>query len=126
MGNRRPPNSRATEQLMNSRRLIDRPRLERCSLAHWRSNRRVVHYSKIERRMSASGHSRPSHFVPVLNNVRYASDSDHSRYESELTLWAIFGLMRRSKTAAHSIISSARADWLGGSTAVRERNRSTR
>jgi hypothetical protein len=24
----------------------------------------------------------------VLNNVRYASDSDHSRYESELTLWA--------------------------------------
>jgi hypothetical protein len=23
--------------------------------------------------------------VPVLNNVRYASDSDHSRYESELT-----------------------------------------
>jgi hypothetical protein len=39
--------------------------------------------------MSALGHSRPSHFVPVLNNVRYASDSDHSRYESELTLWAI-------------------------------------
>jgi hypothetical protein len=39
--------------------------------------------------MSAMGHSRPSHFVPVLNNVRYASDSDHSRYESELTLWAI-------------------------------------
>ena len=39
--------------------------------------------------MSASGHSRPSHFVPVLNNVRYASDSDHSRYEFELTLWAI-------------------------------------
>ncbi|MFZ2080337.1 MAG: hypothetical protein WAV38_27550 [Xanthobacteraceae bacterium] len=27
--------------------------------------------------------------MPVLNNVRYASDSDHSRYESELTLWAI-------------------------------------
>ena len=38
--------------------------------------------------MSQMGHSRPSHFVPVLNNVRYASDSDHSRYESELTLWA--------------------------------------
>jgi hypothetical protein len=38
--------------------------------------------------MSALGHSRPSHFVPVLNNIRYASDSDHSRYESELTLWA--------------------------------------
>jgi hypothetical protein len=29
----------------------------------------------------------------VLNNVRYASDSDRSRYESELTLWAINGLM---------------------------------
>jgi hypothetical protein len=29
--------------------------------------------------------------VPVLNNVRYASDSDHSRYESELTLWAKSG-----------------------------------
>jgi hypothetical protein len=42
------------------------------------------------------GHSRPSHFVPVLNNVRYASDSDHSRYESELTLWARSGLMHRS------------------------------
>jgi hypothetical protein len=41
--------------------------------------------------MSAVGHSRPSHFVPVLNNVRYASDSDHSRYESELTLWANSG-----------------------------------
>ena len=38
--------------------------------------------------MSALGHSRPSHFVPVLNNVRYASDSDHSGYKSELTLWA--------------------------------------
>jgi hypothetical protein len=28
--------------------------------------------------MSALGHSRPSHLLPVLNNVRYASDSDHS------------------------------------------------
>jgi hypothetical protein len=46
--------------------------------------------------MSAKGHSRPSHFVPVLNNVRYASDSDHSRYESELTLWAIFGHLAAS------------------------------
>jgi hypothetical protein len=44
--------------------------------------------------MSALGHSRPSHFVPVLNNVRYASDSDHSRYESELTLWAKSGHCR--------------------------------
>jgi hypothetical protein len=50
--------------------------------------------------MSALGHSRPSHFVPVLNNVRYASDSDHSRYESELTLWANSGLMHRNKITA--------------------------
>jgi hypothetical protein len=42
--------------------------------------------------MSALGHSRPRHFLPVLNNVRYASDSDHSRYGSELTVWAISGL----------------------------------
>ena len=35
--------------------------------------------------------------MPVLNNVRYASDSDHSRYESELTLWAKNRLMQCSK-----------------------------
>jgi hypothetical protein len=34
----------------------------------------------------------------VLNNVRYASDSDHSRYESELTLWARKRHMHRSKS----------------------------
>jgi hypothetical protein len=34
--------------------------------------------------------------VPVLNNVRYASDSNHSRYESELTLWAKSRLMHRN------------------------------
>ena len=45
-------------------------------------------------------HSRPSHFVPVLNNVRYASDSDHSWYESELTLWANLRLMQCSKQGA--------------------------
>ena len=58
--------------------------------------------------MSAPGHSRPSHFVPVLNNVRYASDSDHSRYEFELTLWANAELMHRSKRHLYSITSSAR------------------
>jgi hypothetical protein len=63
--------------------------------------------SNSQRLMSALGHSRPSHFVPVLNNVRYASDSDHSRYESELTLWAINGLMHRSKESLYSITSSA-------------------
>ena len=56
-----------------------------------------MHHSKLGCSTSAMGHSRPSHFVPVLNNVRYASDSDHSRYESELTLWAITELMRCSK-----------------------------
>jgi hypothetical protein len=56
-----------------------------------------VHHSKIAIPMSLLGHSRPSNFVPVLNNVRYASDSDHSRYESELTLWARTGLMQCSE-----------------------------
>ena len=56
--------------------------------------------------MSASGHSRPSHFVPVLNNVRYASDSDHSRYEFELTLWANSDILRCSKQGPHLITSS--------------------
>ena len=56
--------------------------------------------------MSASGHSRPSDFVPVLNNVRYASDSDHSRYEFELTLWAIRDKVRCSNNVA--ILSSHR------------------
>ena len=42
----------------------------------------MLHRSKTNPSMSARGHSRPSHFVPVLNNGRYASDSDHSRYES--------------------------------------------
>jgi hypothetical protein len=50
--------------------------------------------------MSASGHSLPSHFVPVLNNVGYASDSDHSRYESELTLWAISDISHCRKSAS--------------------------
>ena len=54
------------------------------------------------------GHSRPSHFVPVLNNVRYASDSDHSRYESELTQWATSKLMHRSKTALRGMTDAGR------------------
>jgi hypothetical protein len=53
------------------------------------------------------GHSRPSHFVPVLNNVRYASDSDHSRYESELTLWAKRRHMQCSKTLLDSMAQLA-------------------
>jgi hypothetical protein len=38
----------------------------------------------------------------VLNNVRYASDSDHSRYESELTLWANRVTLHCGKTASRS------------------------
>jgi hypothetical protein len=60
---------------------------------------RVVHHGKFGSPMSALGHSRPSDFVPVLNNVRYASDSDHSRYESELTLWAMSDRLHCGKTA---------------------------
>jgi hypothetical protein len=56
--------------------------------------------------MSALGHSRPSHFVPVLNNVRYASDSDHSRYESELTLWATSGLMHCNNQYQAMLVST--------------------
>jgi hypothetical protein len=59
------------------------------------------HRSKLRALMSLKGHSRPSHFVPVLNNVRYASDSDHSRYESELTLWAMCGRLRVGKGFLH-------------------------
>ena len=61
----------------------------------------ILHGSNPEPLMSALGHSRPSHFVPVLNNVRYASDSDHSRYESELTLWAMCGRLRVGKDFLH-------------------------
>ena len=39
--------------------------------------------------------------MPVLNNVRYASDSDHSRYVSELTLWAMCGRLRVGKDFLH-------------------------
>ncbi len=56
-----------------------------------------MHRSKFDAAMTESGHSRPSHFVPVLNNVRYASDSDHSRYRVELTLWAMYGRRPRCK-----------------------------
>src|SRR5665811_171430 len=35
--------------------------------------------------MSAVGQTRPRHYVPVPANVRYASNSDHSMHESELT-----------------------------------------
>ena len=57
--------------------------------------------------MSALGHSRPSHFVPVLNTVRYASDSNHSRYESELTLWAKSRPSAMQQSCCYSIPSSA-------------------
>jgi hypothetical protein len=49
----------------------------------------MLRRTEVFQQIDVMGHSRPSHFVPVLNKVRYASDSDRSRYESELTLWAI-------------------------------------
>jgi hypothetical protein len=48
-------------------------------------------------RMSLMGHSRPIHSARVPNNVRYASDSDHSRHGFERPLSAKSGLMHRSK-----------------------------
>jgi hypothetical protein len=50
--------------------------------------------------MSALGHSLQTHSAPVPINVRYASDSDHSRHGSELTRSANSGLMHRGKTAS--------------------------
>jgi hypothetical protein len=38
--------------------------------------------------MPASGQSLPMHSAPLPTNVRYASDSDHSRHQSKLTLSA--------------------------------------
>jgi len=40
--------------------------------------------------MSVAGHSLPIHSAPVSNDVRFASDSDHSRHECEMTLCADF------------------------------------
>src|SRR5664279_38397 len=36
--------------------------------------------------MSEKGQSRPSHSAPVVTNVRYDPNSDHSRYECECPL----------------------------------------
>jgi hypothetical protein len=51
---------------------------------------------------SALGHSLPINSAPVPINVRYASDSDHSRHGSKLTLSARSGIGNR-----HTIIPSA-------------------
>jgi len=53
-------------------------------------------------RMVASGHSLPIHSAPVPNNVRYASDSDHSRHESELTLCAHSNASMRDSAGHHT------------------------
>jgi hypothetical protein len=52
--------------------------------------------------MSPLGHSRPTHSVPVPTDVRYGSDSDHSRHESEWTLSAISVLRTAGKQRAFS------------------------
>ena len=66
------------------------------------------------------GHSRPSHFVPVLNNVRYASDSDHSKYEFELTLWARSRHSAMRRKTRYSITSSARLRIVAGISMCRD------
>jgi hypothetical protein len=101
---------------------------------------------QISSAMTDMGHSRPSHFVPVLNNVRYASDSDHSRYEAELTLWAtsrhsalrqgpalfdhLVGAGGYSTTLTHSsartidtVARSSVSRWILGSCAIPSPNR---
>jgi hypothetical protein len=42
--------------------------------------------------MSLLGHSRLMQSAPVPPNVRYASDSDRSRHQTELSRWARSGL----------------------------------
>ena len=44
--------------------------------------------------MSVLGHSLQTLFAPVRTNVRYASDSDHSRHGTELTRSAKSGHLR--------------------------------
>jgi hypothetical protein len=108
----RPPSSQKnlqrTQSLSGCGGVVSQPRAERC--AAMTSLRRALGAIS----MSALGHSRPSHFVPVLNNVRYASDSDHSRYESELTLWATFGPSASRQNRSYSITSSARMSSVEG------------
>jgi hypothetical protein len=77
----------------------------------------------VVRRMSALGHSRPSHFVPVLNNVRYASDSDHSRYATQqfccysITSSATNGGLPLSVADVRSLQSDLRSpDWYTGNS----------
>ena len=62
--------------------------------------------------------------MPVLNNVRYASDSDHSRYESELTLWATSGLSHRSKNPLFETLAAIRraSSLLSNFAAERQKN----
>src|SRR5664279_1968171 len=50
--------------------------------------------------MSLLGHSRPSFSAQVPANVRYAPESDHSRYEPELTLSAISDHLQCKKSRA--------------------------
>src|SRR5450631_149280 len=50
--------------------------------------------------MSEKGQSRPSHSAPMVTNVRYDPNSDHSRYECECPLSATSD----RRTAANSIL----------------------
>ena len=52
----------------------------------------------------------------MLNNVRYASDSDHSRYKSELTVWAKSGCeqsQQGSRLFDHLVGAAEQGIWNG-------------
>src|SRR5665648_350356 len=51
--------------------------------------------------MSLMGHSLPSHFAPVLNNVRFPPNSDRQPSRDRLTLCAMCGRLRVGKGFLH-------------------------
>ena len=62
--------------------------------------------------LSALGHSLPIHSAPVSNKVRNASDSDHSRHESELMLCAHSNASMRD-SAGHRAMRTTRNSLMG-------------
>src|ERR1039458_8001891 len=64
------------------------------------------------REMSVVGHSLPIHSAPVSNNVRYASDSDRPRHQSELMLCAHSNASMRD-SAGHRALGTTRNGLMG-------------
>src|SRR5664279_1036180 len=58
------------------------------------------------------GHLLPIHSAPVSNNVRYASDSDHLRHESEFMLCAHSNAIMRD-SAGHRALRTNRNGLMG-------------